>query len=166
MHIPKHRVSKLYDLGHWRSTSIPHSAAGRASSRRMMCLERAPERFPRLSTGFAHNPHLCFAIVSARLPSAQYYCKKSSLVIQALVQIVTMSITSPAVLAVIVGIVTLYVIDRLRLGINGLPLPPGPRGMPILGNVNDMPRPGILECHHWLPHKDLYGVYSSLSAAT
>jgi hypothetical protein len=43
------------------------------------------------------------------------------------------------------------------------PLPPGPKGIPFLGNVNDMPKPGMLECHHWLQHKDLYGPISSLT---
>jgi hypothetical protein len=45
---------------------------------------------------------------------------------------------------------------------NGLPLPPGPQGLPLLGNVNDMPPPGILECDHWLKHKDVYGPISSV----
>ncbi|KAH4117801.1 hypothetical protein HBI62_070710 [Parastagonospora nodorum] len=44
------------------------------------------------------------------------------------------------------------------------PLPPGPKGIPFLGNVNDMPKPGVLECHHWLKHKDLYGPISSVTA--
>jgi hypothetical protein len=39
---------------------------------------------------------------------------------------------------------------------NGLPLPPGPKGMLLLGNINDMPKPGVLEAFHWLKHKDLY----------
>lgn len=43
------------------------------------------------------------------------------------------------------------------------PLPPGPKGIPILGNINDMPKPGMLECHHWLKHKDLYGPISSIT---
>jgi hypothetical protein len=46
---------------------------------------------------------------------------------------------------------------------NGLPLPPGPKGLPILGNVNDMPNGDILECHHWLQHKDCYGPISSVT---
>ncbi|GKT74214.1 cytochrome P450 oxidoreductase [Colletotrichum tofieldiae] len=37
------------------------------------------------------------------------------------------------------------------------PLPPGPKGLPIVGNVNDLPKPGELEAHHWLKHKELYG---------
>lgn len=37
------------------------------------------------------------------------------------------------------------------------PLPPGPRGLPLLGNLNDLPKPGMLEAHHWLEHKKKYG---------
>lgn len=37
------------------------------------------------------------------------------------------------------------------------PLPPGPKGLPLVGNLNDLPRPGELEAQHWLEHKKLYG---------
>lgn len=37
------------------------------------------------------------------------------------------------------------------------PLPPGPGGFLLLGNINDMPKPGEPEWEHWLQHKDLYG---------
>lgn len=37
------------------------------------------------------------------------------------------------------------------------PLPPGPKGLPLIGNLKDMPPPGVLEAHHWLKHKELYG---------
>ncbi|KAL6711774.1 hypothetical protein ACN47E_002817 [Coniothyrium glycines] len=43
------------------------------------------------------------------------------------------------------------------------PLPPGPKGIPLLGNLNDLPKPGTLECHHWVKHKDLYGPISSIT---
>jgi hypothetical protein len=46
---------------------------------------------------------------------------------------------------------------RKSTKISVLPLPPGPKGLPILGNINDLPKPGKLECHHWAEHKDLYG---------
>lgn len=42
---------------------------------------------------------------------------------------------------------------------NRAPLPPGPKGLPLLGNLNDLPKPGVLEAHHWLKHKDLYGLF-------
>jgi len=73
-----------------------------------------------------------------------------------------MAVASPTVLAVIFGIVAFYVVFLRPKG-DARPLPPGPKGVPILGNVNDMPKPGMLECHHWLQHKDLYGAYSPLS---
>ncbi|RMJ16492.1 hypothetical protein CDV36_003782 [Fusarium kuroshium] len=43
------------------------------------------------------------------------------------------------------------------------PLPPGPKGLPLAGNLNDLPKPGVLEAHHWLKHKDLYGPISSVT---
>ncbi|KAJ9647671.1 hypothetical protein H2204_000301 [Knufia peltigerae] len=43
------------------------------------------------------------------------------------------------------------------------PLPPGPKGLPILGNLNDLPKPGQFEPRHWLKHKDLYGPISSIT---
>jgi hypothetical protein len=37
------------------------------------------------------------------------------------------------------------------------PLPPGPKGLPLVGNLNDLPPPGVFEAHHWLKFKDSYG---------
>ncbi|WYZ44616.1 hypothetical protein EsH8_VII_001052 [Colletotrichum jinshuiense] len=45
----------------------------------------------------------------------------------------------------------------------GRPLPPGPKGLPFVGNINDLPKSGELEAHHWLKHKDLYGPISSIT---
>lgn len=65
---------------------------------------------------------------------------------------------------VLLGIVAAYLINRLVQSRNrDRPLPPGPKGLPVLGNVNDLPKPGMLECHHWLKHKDLYGPISSIT---
>jgi hypothetical protein len=65
---------------------------------------------------------------------------------------------------VLVGAAIAYLISYLsRANRNGRPLPPGPKGLPLLGNVNDLPKPGMLECHHWLQHKDVYGPISSIT---
>lgn len=37
-----------------------------------------------------------------------------------------------------------------------LPLPPGPKRKPLIGNLLDLPQ-GELDWLHWLKHKDLYG---------
>jgi len=69
-----------------------------------------------------------------------------------------------AAVSVFCGIVGLYLISRLLRGTgDGRPLPPGPKGLPLLGNVNDLPKPGEPEWQHWLPHKDIYGPISSVT---
>jgi hypothetical protein len=44
-----------------------------------------------------------------------------------------------------------------------LPLPPGPKGLPLVGNVNDLPQPRSLEYKHWLQHKEQFGLLSSVT---
>lgn len=41
---------------------------------------------------------------------------------------------------------------------------PGPAGIPLLGNINDLPpNNGVPEYQHWLKHKDTHGGVSSVS---
>lgn len=42
-------------------------------------------------------------------------------------------------------------------------LPPGPKPLPVLGNIKDFPPDGVPEHLHWLQHKDLYGGISSVT---
>ncbi|KAF3916720.1 hypothetical protein ABW20_dc0106636 [Dactylellina cionopaga] len=58
---------------------------------------------------------------------------------------------------------TALIIRNLVTSKRKLPLPPGPKGAPILGNVADLPPPGPPEWEHWLKHKDLYGPISSIT---
>ncbi|KAF2178916.1 cytochrome P450 [Zopfia rhizophila CBS 207.26] len=74
-----------------------------------------------------------------------------------------MGFTATVALAIF-GVFVAYAIRLLLQGKgNDRPLPPGPKGLPVLGNVNDMPKPGVLEAHHWLEHKELYGPISSVT---
>ena len=62
-------------------------------------------------------------------------------------------------------LIVLYAFDKLVLkrGTNRLPLPPGPKGLLLIGNVKDLPPPGGKEYLHWLKLKDTYGPISSLT---
>ncbi|KAM5350440.1 hypothetical protein ACJ41O_006945 [Fusarium nematophilum] len=61
-------------------------------------------------------------------------------------------------------ILTSYLIYR-HLNSNGprRRLPPGPKPLPIVGNMRDFPPEGVPEFEHWLKHKDLYGPISSVT---
>jgi hypothetical protein len=75
-----------------------------------------------------------------------------------------MALITPWVLSILFGALAAYVINHLIRSISKIPLPPGPRGLPFLGNVNDMPKDdGSLGSEHWLKHKDLYGPLSSVT---
>ncbi|KAI1775377.1 putative cytochrome P450 oxidoreductase OrdA-like protein [Hypoxylon cercidicola] len=65
-----------------------------------------------------------------------------------------------------IGVTIIYVTSRaLGLSKNAgrPPLPPGPKGLPLVGGFNDLPEPGVVESEHWLKHKKLYGPLSSLT---
>ncbi|KAI9149625.1 o-methylsterigmatocystin oxidoreductase [Paramyrothecium foliicola] len=59
------------------------------------------------------------------------------------------------------SIIIYYTIIRKKDA--GLPLPPGPKPLPIVGNIRDMPPQGKLEYEHWLEFKKKYGGISSVT---
>jgi fumagillin biosynthesis cytochrome P450 monooxygenase len=63
------------------------------------------------------------------------------------------------------GILSLYLLKRIFFDNKTarLPLPPGPKGLPVVGNVNELPTSGTPEFEHWLKHKAQYGPISSVN---
>jgi hypothetical protein len=70
---------------------------------------------------------------------------------------------SPWILAVAVVGLIVYKAVSSSPSQRKLRLPPGPKPLPLLGNINDLPPPGAVEHEHWLKHKDLYGPISSVT---
>lgn len=63
-----------------------------------------------------------------------------------------------ALLSVVLGAFLLFAIKWLLTGgKTARPLPPGPSGKPVIGNISDLPGPGTPDWVHWLKHKQLYG---------
>lgn len=63
------------------------------------------------------------------------------------------------VVSVVLGVLALYVVKTVLMRKKPLgPLPPGPKGKPVVGNISDLPPPGTQDWVHWLKHKDLYGM--------
>lgn len=64
---------------------------------------------------------------------------------------------------VALGALCVYLLSSYLSKPKHLPLLPGPKPKPIIGNLTDLPPSGELEWLHWTKHKDLYGALSATS---
>lgn len=63
---------------------------------------------------------------------------------------------------VVISVLLYHLFFRRESGLR-LPLPPGPKPVPILGNIRDLPPPDVPEFQHWLAFKDRYGPIISVT---
>ncbi|KAI8315325.1 Multifunctional cytochrome P450 monooxygenase [Colletotrichum sp. SAR11_59] len=62
-------------------------------------------------------------------------------------------------------LLAVFIVDKLlqaKKNANRPPLPPGPKGLPLVGNIRDLPQSTEFAARFWLKHKDLYGPISSV----
>ncbi|KAF6811009.1 cytochrome p450 oxidoreductase [Colletotrichum plurivorum] len=74
---------------------------------------------------------------------------------------------SPIALGLGAAFILVYIIDRLFQAWKNArlpPLPPGPKALPIVGNLRDMPKRGTFGARFWSEHREKYGPISSVSA--
>ena len=71
--------------------------------------------------------------------------------------------TSLRVLDIIFFLIASYLITKLlsRAARSSYKLPPGPKPLPLIGNLFDLPKE--LDWIHWAKHKDVYGPISSVT---
>jgi hypothetical protein len=65
--------------------------------------------------------------------------------------------------AVSVLLLSLYILKKMFSTWKKNPLPPGPKPIPFIGNISDLPAPKSREWEHWLKYKERYGDIFSIT---
>lgn len=74
------------------------------------------------------------------------------------------SLSSPQIgFIALISFICLLVYRKHSESKTGHRVPPGPKPLPIIGNVFDLPPKGEPEFLHWFKHKDTYGPISSIN---
>ncbi|KAI2787985.1 O-methylsterigmatocystin oxidoreductase [Penicillium oxalicum] len=68
------------------------------------------------------------------------------------------------IVGVVLALLACHVLKKLLIDLRPQrALPPGPRKLPLVGNITDMPPAGGQDWLHWAKHKNLYGPISSVT---
>lgn len=66
------------------------------------------------------------------------------------------------IVGVVLALLACHVLKKLLIDLRPQrALPPGPRKLPLVGNITDMPPAGGQDWLHWAKHKNLYGTLAS-----
>lgn len=63
----------------------------------------------------------------------------------------------------VIIIIAIFIYQTIKKRERKSHLPPGPKPLPFIGNVLDLPPKETPEFQHWLKHKDKYGPISSIN---
>lgn len=150
-------VTQLHPT-YWRATYATRTEEENAISQFEFVLDDlgTTQRLPENGTPMTG---LCNRLCVIPLP--QLYGALSLAQVEGVTAILTMELAPLLLLAALI-VLTSVIYQRCKRS-QYRPLPPGPKGVPIVGNIRDLPPNGQPEHEHWIKHKGLYGGISSIT---